>query len=271
MSPGAVPIGSGGESALYWSRYRPRNFGDWLTPFLFRRLTGRAAVHAAPGRLGPGETTVFGAGSILRHLQTPDVAVIWGSGIIAAGDRFARPLRTLLVRGPLTRQRFAELGHDCPEAYGDPGLILPRVHPAAPDKRHALGLIPHFAELEGFRVRPLPADWTLIDVTRPVAEVADAIAACERTVSSSLHGIVVSQAYGVPCAWIAAGVALHGDGTKFRDHYAALGLSAPRPAAWSAVTPAGLCALDFLAPDVAALQAAILASCPFLPARAAVP
>ena len=101
-------------------------------------------------------------------------------------------------------------------------------------------------------------------MTRPVEEVADPIAASARTVSSSLHGIVVSQAYGVPCAWVAADVALHGDGTKFLDHYAALGRPAPRPASWEGVTPSGLKALDFVTEDVAALQDRLLAACPFL-------
>jgi hypothetical protein len=254
--------------SVFWSRYSPRNFGDWITPYLFEQLSGRMPQHRRPDRLGPGETVLFGAGSILRHLQRPGVAVIWGSGIIAATDRFAAPLRTHAVRGPLTRARMRALGYPCPAVYGDPGLLLPRVHRPRPAPRYRLGLIPHFAELAAVAGRPLPDGWTLIDVTRPVEDVADAIAACERTVSSSLHGIIVSQAYGVPCAWIAAEVPLHGDGTKFLDHYGALGLPPPRPAAWSAVTPGGLKALDFVAADVGVLQDRLLEACPFLAERA---
>lgn len=251
-------------SSVYWSWYAPRNFGDWITPYLFGKLSGRAPQHRRPDRLAPGERVLFGAGSILRHLQRPGVAVVWGSGVIAATDRFAAPLRTHAVRGPLTRARMRALGYPCPAVYGDPGLLLPRVHRPRHGTRFRLGLIPHFAELAAVAARPLPDGWVLIDVTRPVEEVADAIAACDRTVSSSLHGIVVSHAYGVPCARIAADVPLHGDGTKFLDHYAALGRPAPRPARWEDVTPHGLRALDFVAEDVGALQDRLLAACPFL-------
>ena len=257
--PGRFP-----GNSVYWSWYSPRNFGDWITPYVFERLSGRRPRHRRPDSLDPGERVLFGAGSILRHLQRPGVAVVWGSGIIAATDRFAAPLRTHAVRGPLTRARMRALGYPCPAVYGDPGLLLPRVHPPRTGMQYRLGLIPHFAELAEVAARPLPDGWALIDVTRPVEEVADAIAACERTVSSSLHGIVVSQAYGVPCAWVAADVALHGDGTKFLDHYAALGRPAPRPASWEGVTPSGLKALDFVTEDVAALQDRLLAACPFL-------
>ena len=259
--PGRFPANS-----VYWSWYVPRNFGDWITPYLFERLSGRAPRHRRPEQLEPGERVLFGAGSILRHLRRPGVAVVWGSGIIAGTDRFAAPLRTHAVRGPLTRARMRALGYPCPAVYGDPGLLLPRVHRPAPGPRFRLGLIPHFADLPAIAARPLPEGWTLIDVTRPVEAVADAIAACERTVSSSLHGIIVSQAYGVPCAWIAAQAKLHGDGTKFLDHYAALGRPAPRAASWDEVTPATLKPLEFVAADVTDLQDRLLSACPFLAA-----
>ncbi|MDM7932938.1 polysaccharide pyruvyl transferase family protein [Tabrizicola sp.] len=252
------------DSNLFWSWYRPRNFGDWVTPFLFEALTGKEAVHCPAKHLLPGATTVYGCGSILRHIQVPDVAVVWGSGIIDSADRFARPLRTVSVRGPRSRARMLALGYDCPEVYGDPALILPKVYPSKPERVFEVGVIPHFAELNQFRGKPLPKDWTLIDVTKDIKQVISAITRCRRTVSSSLHGVIVSHAYNVPSAWVASDVALHGDGVKFADYFESLGVAETSlPGNWRAIREGNLSSVTFLQPDVTSLQNQILESCPF--------
>lgn len=248
---------------LFWSWYAPRNFGDWVTPYLFEKLTGREAVLCGTRHLKAGAETVVGCGSILRHIRRPGVAVVWGSGIIDTADRFERPLRVLAVRGPRTRARMQALGYDCPEVYGDPGLMLPLVYPARAQTLHEVGLIPHFSELERFRGVALPKGWRLVDVTKGLEQVVDAIASCRRTVSSSLHGVIVSQAYGVPSAWAAAEIALHGDGVKFADYFEALGVMDAAPCDWGPVLAGDLSAARFLKPDVGAAQAALQRTCPF--------
>lgn len=250
-------------SNLFWSWYAPRNFGDWVTPYLFEKMTGSEAVLCGTRHLKPGATTVVGCGSVLRHIRRPGVAVVWGSGIIDSADVFERPLQTLAVRGPRTRARMRALGYDCPEVFGDPGLMLPLVYPARRAAGHAVGIIPHFSELEQFRALALPQDWRLVDVTRPLEQVVDSIVACGRTVSSSLHGVVVSHAYGVPSAWAVAGTELHGDGVKFSDYFEAVGVADAAPCAWGPVLEGDLSGARFLAPDVSGAQAALQQSCPF--------
>jgi pyruvyltransferase len=257
---------------LFWSWYSPRNFGDWVTPYLYEKLTGAEPIHCKAKHLLPGATTVFGCGSILRHLVKPDVGIVWGSGIIDSSDTFERPLRTLSVRGPRTRQRMLELGYDCPEIYGDPALMLPTVYRPATGKKFDVGVIPHFVELQHFKQHPLPEGWKLIDVTQDLERVVDDIASCHRTASSSLHGVIVSHAYGVPSAWIAAAAPLHGDGVKFGDYFASVGIAEPvRPGNWSDLMVGDPSAVDFLLPDVLTLQRLLQISCPFQPAIAQEP
>ena len=252
---------------LFWSWYRPKNFGDWVTPYLFEKLTGTEAIHCPVNHLMPGASTVFGCGSILRHIRVSDVAIVWGSGIIDSADVFARPLKTLSVRGPRTRARMLALGHDCPDIYGDPALILPKVYRSSPPKAFAIGLVPHFVELPFFRNARLPEGWKLIDVTQDLEAVVNDITRCERTVSSSLHGIIVSHAYGVPCAWVHAGRALDGDGVKFRDYFDSVGIPGScEPGTWNKVAAKQLDALEFHLPDVRDIhdiQKTIVQSCPF--------
>ena len=250
---------------LFWSWYRPRNFGDWVTPYLFEKLTGREAVHCPAKHLRLGATTVFGAGSILRHISVADVAIVWGSGIIDGQDCFERPLRTVSVRGPLTRARMHDLGFDCPAVFGDPALALPHVYRPDVPVTYEVGLVPHFVELEKFRHMALPKGWRVIDVTQGMEKVVDAITSCRQTLSSSLHGIIVSHAYGVPSAWIASDEPLHGDGVKFRDYFASVSIAGDfGPSRWVDVFSTGGKAIQTMLPDVSAVQADILASCPFL-------
>jgi pyruvyltransferase len=248
---------------LFWSWYAPRNFGDWVTPYLFEKLTGREAVLCGTRHLKPGATTVMGCGSILRRIRRPGVAVVWGSGIIDKADTFERPLQVLAVRGPHTRTRMQALGYDCPEVFGDPGLMLPLVYRAQGEAVHDLGLIPHFSELDRFRGLELPKGWRLVDVTQGLEQVVDAIASCRRTVSSSLHGLIVSHAYGVPSSWAAAETELHGDGVKFADYFEAVGVMDAAPCDWGTVLGGDLSTARFLRPDVTAAQEALQRSCPF--------
>ena len=49
---------------------------------------------------------------------------------------------------------------------------------------------------------------------------------CERIVSSSLHGVIIAQAYGIPaCLATVTGSAaqIHGDGIKFDDYFRSIG------------------------------------------------
>ena len=65
----------------------------------------------------------------------------------------------------------------------------------------------------------------LIDLTEELGKVIDQIVSCTFTISSSLHGIIVSQAYNMKSLWVSFAdssgkgpVDLKGD-FKFRDYY----------------------------------------------------
>ena len=84
---------------LYWSVYEPRNFGDWIGPYLFQKLTGRTPVFRHPS--DRAMTTVYvTVGSIARRIK--ENSIVWGSGVMSRQDTFSRPRNTLAVRGPYT-------------------------------------------------------------------------------------------------------------------------------------------------------------------------
>lgn len=247
---------------LFWDWYEPRNFGDWIGPYLYEAKAGRRPYFCPQKHMGLLGCTMS-AGSILRHIIHDDSAVVWGSGIISAQDSFRHPKRVIAVRGPLTRNRFHELGYECPEIYGDPAMLLPRFYMKKNlSTSHAIGLIPHFIDRHLFRSDS--EDLLIIDPTRPVEVVVDAISSCRLTFSSSLHGVIVSHAYGVPSVWIRSINPLIGDDTKFRDYFLSVGID-PNP-----VTPAeydirSLAALEGHAelPRHEPLLDSLLETCPF--------
>jgi hypothetical protein len=139
--------------------------------------------------------------------------------------------RILAVRGPLTRQRALECGADCPPVYGDPALLLPLLYqPIEPQRRGRVGVIPHYFDKPYVlaRWRP-PPDCKLIDIQSRVETVIDDIVGCDHILSSSLHGLIVAHAYGVPALWVRFSDRLIGDGSKFADYLRSVDLTVNEP------------------------------------------
>lgn len=262
----AQRLGYGKGRNLFWSWYEPRNFGDWIGPYLFLKMTGMAPQWVRPRR-GVGRPFYITVGSVLRHVTVPDEAIVWGSGIISETDRFARPLETHAVRGPRTRKRMLDLGYECPEIYGDPAVVLPKYfcpQEAAPD--YKVGIIPHYMDLSVVRDR-VAEGVLLVDVTQAVEDVIRDIRRCEWSISSSLHGVIVSHAYGVPSVWVDSVTKLHGNGVKFSDYFEGAGLLGVEPSEVDlSASERDLAVTRDLAtlPDLTRQRAELLASCPYM-------
>ena len=226
----AQRLGLTNRQNLVWSWYEPRNFGDWIGPYLFKAMTGKTPLHY-PGRhkkLSRARALVT-AGSILRHIQSDNVYSVWGSGIISQQDVFARPYKVLAVRGPMSRKRLIELDYPSTEVFGDPAVLMPYVlPPCGINKKYDVGIIPHYSSLAKVQNNLGRMEEVLIiDVTQRIDEVVRQIQQCKTTLSSSLHGIILSHAYHVPSTWIEADVSLQGDNVKFTDYYLSCGENVP--------------------------------------------
>ena len=210
----------------FWWRWKPThrlNFGDELTPPLVERLTGRRVIWAAPDRC-----ELVGAGSVVQMIvkrRGANQPRIWGSGFIreAAADEQPAELDLLAVRGRSTLGRVSNVsGREI--ALGDPGLLAPLLVDGKVRKRWTLGLIPHYHDVKSpvvKRLRSLGAGVRVIDVAWTPQEVAREISACDAVLSSSLHGLIFSDALGVPNAHIQLGDRLQGGLYKFHDYYSA--------------------------------------------------
>jgi len=191
------------------------NFGDFVTPYIYKKIHGREAIHGNTGK------HVLGAGSILRSSNSS--SIVWGTGFMFGTEPKIESHKILSVRGKLTRQRLLKTGIQCPASYGDIGLILPHFYNANTEKKYKLGIIPHYIDETIFKKIGHTNDSTVvIDVTDPIETVVNNIQSCEYTISSSLHGIIVSHAYNVKSMWIRMSNLIAGGNFKFRDYYSSV-------------------------------------------------
>ena len=196
----------------WWSKGpKPGNLGDVLTPVILRGL-GHDVRWASRNH-----ADLLAIGSVIRFARAGQR--VWGSGAMWAKDRPSPKARYLAVRGPITGRLVAKNGGEDPGVYGDPALLLPLVHDRPVEKVHDLGVVPHYVDdaPEGpwKTISPLSAD--------PLS-VVDRIRQCRAIVSSSLHGIIVAHAYGIPAAWVMMSAKLDGDDTKFHDYAESVGI-----------------------------------------------
>lgn len=211
--------------AAFWCRIPSRpNFGDALTPWLIRQLTGEYPRFSAPD--DPREK-YFVTGSVIAFAGSG--SKVWGSGIMNRHDVISPAATLLAVRGPLTRARALACGADCPEVFGDPALLLPRFYPRPKSRKAVIGVVPHFSDAPA-----LVAAWrqseelALIDIQNRIEGVIDEIASCSLVASSSLHAIIAAHAYGIPAVWLKFRDLPSGDDSKFDDYYLSIGCE-PQP------------------------------------------
>lgn len=210
-------------------RLQPHNWGDDLNYHLAQAISGRRIIVQNTSLLDllPLENHVC-IGSVLEYKVNPQ-SVVWGAGAQYGSRRLAvRPRRVTAVRGQLTRRFLMSQDIDCPDTYGDPALLLP--HYYRPDCRttYKVGFVPHVCDLDNIHLRRYVeehADTTLIDLAHysDWREVIDRICGCEAIVSSSLHGLIAADAYGIPNAWARFSDKVLGGDFKFLDYFSAVG------------------------------------------------
>ena len=208
------------------------NFGDALGPIVVHAMSGRM-LRKQP--FVSEETRLCAIGTIAQNFSGGTVR-IWGSGLdpISQGlnvdeDGYHLPphtrFRVAACRGRHTRQVFADRGVNSPEVFGDAGWFANRIWPehAQQEKVFDVGVVLHLTEWvdrrPGAALKPelsrynIPADLAgRVTFINPIAErsidgvgeVVRRIGQCRRILSTSLHGIVVAEALGIPAFFFGA-------------------------------------------------------------------
>jgi pyruvyltransferase len=199
------------------------NVGDCLTPYLIKKITGLAPMYAQGG--ADYEHYVF-AGSMLNH-ATPH-SVVWGAGLASMLDGVNPDLKIKAVRGPISRMRAINCGATCPKVYGDPAILLPKFYKPKVAKAFDVGVVPHYVDHLRVYARYIQGE-KIIDPLQSVESFVDEIVSCERIISSSLHGVIIAHAYGIPAVWAKFSDSIGGDGTKYRDYFQSVDWDVDQP------------------------------------------
>ena len=110
-------------------------------------------------------------------------------------------------------------------------------------------------------------DITIINLFNPIEEIIDSIVSCEKVYSSSLHGIIVSHAYNIPCEWVKFSNNILGDNTKFWDYYMSIGETSyrsPMNLMEDTINPDFLISNNINYPNLKINLDILWESCPFL-------
>lgn len=198
----------------YWWKDRP-NFGDLLTPLLLKHFA-ELDTEWSP----PNGADLISTGSILGH-----VSYNWwkghvlGSGKLFAHDEVPVQAQVWALRGPISAK-----GVRGDFALGDPGLIADELVPPQ-TKRFKIGILPHWSDTE----LTTRTEWDRYEPVRifptwhPLDVIA-AIGACHKIITSSLHGLILADAFGIPRRFEhATRLEREGGYLKHRDYHASIG------------------------------------------------
>lgn len=215
------------------------NIGDDLNAVLLSYLTGKKvlaydafyhsrhpidnlmAIGSVADWMGNSKTTVWGSGFLKCPTADNDKQNSYSLGRVCA------------VRGKKTREALLKAGIECPEVYGDPALLMPLIYrPSVQKVKGRMGIIPHYVDIDNPNVErllnELGDDGVLIRVSgyKNWKEVIDLLYSCEFVISSSLHGLILADAYGIPNQWVVFSDLLVGGSFKFEDYYSVVGKDA---------------------------------------------
>lgn len=195
-----TPIHYEGLPLYWWQQNAFVNFGDYLSLKLVERIV-ESPVKTHKNWPPTNVRKLLGIGSILSFAKDNDI--VWGTGIngklTQKKDYHFTTLDVRAVRGPLTKAFLEEhFQIDCPEVYGDPALLTPYVFEEfkkSPSPQFPYIIIPHYSEQKLFPKELFP---NVVYPTDPWQEVIHKILDSEFVISSSLHGVILAEAFNIP-------------------------------------------------------------------------
>ncbi|WP_180186963.1 polysaccharide pyruvyl transferase family protein [Acinetobacter sp. YH01012] len=211
------------------------NFGDWLSPWLVSCLAKKPVINTA--HLESSEKSLFAIGSIIQSCESKHGEIdIWGSGLIHPLDSNNKKINKRLVklkqcniksihavRGALTASQLrSKLNLTVPDIYGDPAMLIANIYePQQINVKSKISICPHYIHQKYFeKVEAIKEQFNIIDVHNSPESVITQIANSDLCISSSLHGIIIAQAYNIPWVWLKfEGHYLKGDDFKFFDYF----------------------------------------------------
>jgi len=206
---------------------KSNNFGNQLSKFLLESLLESIGKYEIVYNQSNITLNIIMNGSYIHEAKNN--YFIFGTGLRTnppIEEHLYENLNLCTVRGPLTKQFLIFKNINVPNIFGDPVLLLPRFYSPTINKdlSDKVGLIPHITNYNYYKNLKLSDRCHLISPTDNWSNIVNEICSCRCIISSSLYGLVCSDAYNIPNVWLDE-VRLDEKDFKFRDYF----LSQSRP------------------------------------------
>lgn len=214
---------------LYWFKkykgikwIKGQNFGDYLSCIVVAETARKLGLKKINL---PEEQRFLAIGSVLHSAQDGDI--IWGSGIngkIAINRHTFSKLDVRMVRGPKTKNFLEKKGIKVCNVFGDPALLLPILLPdyKRKSKLGKITILPNLNEIELVKKRK-PKFMHMVSPLKHWKKILYEIITSELVLTSSLHGIVLAEAFKVPVRFV---MPMGGETLfKYQDYYLGTGRS----------------------------------------------
>lgn len=211
-----------------WTGIRHSNWGDDLNYYFISHLTKRPIVFLHRFWLAKklNFKNYLCIGTLLDAVNySRESTIVWGTGVSGQDRLFTIPKEIRSVRGKKSIEFLQQKNMPYPALVGDPALILPLFYqPKNKEKKYKLGIIPHVIDLEHPIIKQIQSENSnkvlIINLSKfeKWTDIIDQICSCESIASSSLHGLITSDTYGVPNCWIELSGKISGGHFKFYDY-----------------------------------------------------
>lgn len=204
----------------YWDE--SNNLGDTLAPVIVKYALSLRDIDFH--KKVASKKHLYAVGSVLTAgIQD---ATVWGSGVLNARLSYRlqnRQLDVRAVRGPLTGAILEDYGYIVPKVYADPAILMPEIfNPEIVQKKYEYGIILHkdyvLSENDKAFIDNKKVKILNIKTDNYELFIKD-LKECNEIISSSLHGIILSEVYGVPAILLRPQV----DYLKYYDYYFSTG------------------------------------------------
>jgi len=207
------------KNLYWWEPDGSLNMGDHLSKYIVEstlRLRDFELCDKTDDR-----HKLLAIGSILHYARDGDC--LWGTGNLGfIPDKKMKftDLDCRSVRGPKTREYLLSRGIQCPEIYGDPALLMPLFYNenllTKEKATRDFIIIPHLSDdlslYSDYEEHLLFSDMYPLEFTSKLLEA-------KMVVSSSLHGIIIAEAYGIPAVYFRGSKKDEDNDFKYHDYY----------------------------------------------------
>lgn len=104
---------------------------------------------------------------------------------------------------------------------GDPGLLSNLVFKPSSEVKYRVGVVVHYVDEGDRRLKSIAEKpgYLLINPLNTPQQVVKDITSCQLVLSSSLHGLIIADSFGVPNYWMPLSDKVVGGSYKFEDYY----------------------------------------------------